>query len=135
MSNIQINLVQNSNTSVKVEMDCVDVVVDRPLEKGGGGKGLMGGQYLLVGIGGCFCSTFFAAAQTRGILVQGFRVQVSAVLSEDMPNRFTEVSLSASCEQCSSPEEFEKLLKIAENACISVNTVKNGMQLKVLSLL
>ena len=133
MSSIQINLVQNSDTSVKVEMEGVDVVVDRPVEKGGGGKGMMGGQYLLIGIGGCFCSTFFAAAQAREILLKGFKVQVSAVLSEDVPKRFTEVTLSASCEQCSAPEEFEKLLKIAENACISVNTVKNGMQLKVLS--
>ena len=132
MSSTQINLVQNGETSVKAEIGNVEILVDRPVEKGGSGAGLMGGQYLLIGVGGCFCSTFFAAAQAREIQVQGLKVQVSAILSEDLPKRFTELTISASCEHCSAPEEFEKLLKISENACISMNTIKNGVQLKFL---
>ena len=129
---MSISLVQHSGTAVQAQVDNFEIIVDRPLEKGGGGKGLMGGQHLLIGIGGCFCSTFFAAALAREVQVKGLKVEVSALLSEDLPKRFTNVSLTASYEQCSAPEEFLKLLRIAENGCISVNTVKNGMTLEVM---
>lgn len=67
MDKIKITLKQNSETSMKLQHDQFGIVVDRPVEKGGGGEGLMGGQYLLTGIAGCFCSTFFAVAQTRNL--------------------------------------------------------------------
>ena len=131
MSSINLTLVQNSETSVKAQMGDFDVIVDRPIEKGGEGKGLMGGQYLLVGIGGCFCSTFFAAAHARNVQVKGFKVEVGAILSEDLPKRFIDVTLTTSYQECNAPEEFVKLLKIAENGCISVNTIKNGIAFRV----
>ena len=131
MANISITLNQVSKTAVQVENNNFDVVVDRSIEKGGTGKGLMGGQYLLLGIGGCFCSTFFASAQSRDITVEGLKVIVNATLTDDLPKRFSAVSLSASYTSCSHPGEFKKLLNIAEKGCISVNTAKNGLQFDV----
>ncbi len=134
MAQISLVLKQESPTSVQLQHDDFQVIVDRPNSQGGGGAGLMGGQYMLVGIGGCFCSTLFAAAHSREISIEGLRVAVSAQLSEMAPKRFTQVKLQVSYAQCSQPEEMEKLLEIAEKGCISVNTVKHGLDFEVVDV-
>ncbi len=133
METIEIYLEQHSKSSMKLRKDTFSVIVDRPKEKGGGGEGLMGGQYLLIGIAGCFCSNLFAAAETRSIKIDGLTVKVTAVSSDDLPKRFTEVSLNVSYAECSDENTFKKLLIIAERACISVNTVKNGITVNILN--
>lgn len=127
MEQITITLEQHAATSMKLLHDQFEVIIDRPEAKGGGGAGLMGGQYLLTGIAGCFCSTFFAAAQARNVTVEGLKVQVIATVSEELPKRFTDVKLEVTYESCSDPDAFGKLLKMSEQGCISVNTVKNAM--------
>lgn len=127
---IVLTLKQCAPTAMKIEDD-IHVVVDRPEEKGGGGAGLMGGQYMLIGIGGCFCSTLFAAAQARQIEIRGLSVKVKANMSKDAPKRFSDVKLEISYTDCNKPEEFNKLLKIAEQGCLSVNTIKAGMRFSV----
>ena len=131
MATISLSLHQNTKTSVQLQNDHFQITVDRPVESGGGGAGLMGGQYMLTGIGGCFCSTLFAAAISRDINIEGLKVTVEATLSEDLPKRFTNILLLTSYKNCSHPEEFDKLLKIAEQGCISVNTIKSGIDLNV----
>ncbi|MDH3650101.1 MAG: OsmC family protein [Saprospiraceae bacterium] len=130
MSTVTLNLEQSSPTAMKLDHD-VQVIVDRPSEQGGGGSGLMGGQYMLVGIGGCFCSTLFAAAQARDIEITGLTVKVEASLSKDLPKRFDAVTLKVKHGYCSHPGEFAKLLKIAEQGCLSINTIKTGMDLSI----
>lgn len=127
MPSISLTLQQSGNTAVQLQHPEFPITVDRPVDRGGGGTGLMGGQYLLTGIAGCFCSTLFAAAQSREISIDGLRVEVTAQLSDELPKRFTHIDLRLEYEKCSHPEEFDKLLAIAEKGCISVNTVKNGM--------
>jgi len=133
METIDIYLEQYSKTSMKLRNDTFSVIVDRPKEKGGSGEGLMGGQYLLIGIAGCFCSNLFAAAETRSIKIEGLNVKVTAVISDDIPKRFTGVSLSVSYAECSDENAFKKLLIMAERACISINTVKNGITVNILN--
>ena len=120
-----------SSTAVQLQHDNFDIKIDRPVTQGGGGAGLMGGQHLLLGIGGCFCSTLFAAAQAREVDIQGLEVNVFGTLSESLPKRFTDVELVTSYTSCSQEDEFPKLLQIAENGCISVNTIKHSMNFKV----
>ncbi|NAS30764.1 OsmC family peroxiredoxin [Flavobacteriaceae bacterium R38] len=124
---VKIVLKQSSATAVQLQNGEFTITVDRPVEKGGGGTGLMGGQYMLTGIGGCFASTLFAAAQSREIEINGLKIEVNGSIGEELPKRFTDVTLDVSYETCSHPEEFEKLLTIAEQGCISVNTMKNGI--------
>lgn len=131
MSRVTIKLEQVSETGMQLMNEDFEVRVDRPVEKGGNGQGLMGGQYMLVGIGGCFCSTLFAAAQSREIAIAGLQVSIQATISEDLPKRFTEVVLGISYTSCSEEKEFHKLLKIAEKGCLSVNTVKNGLNFRI----
>ncbi len=133
MAVIKILLTQNSETSVQLQDTKFNIIVDRPVEKDGNGLGLMGGQYMLAGVGGCFCSTLFAAAQSRSIKIEGLRVTVLAELSDDLPKRFTHITLNTSYESCSHPNDFTKLLQIAEQGCISVNTIKNDVAFEVIN--
>ena len=134
MDKIKITLEQHAETSMKLRHDQFEVIVDRPVEKGGGAAGLMGGQYLLTGIAGCFCSTLFAAAQAREVTIEGLNVQVIATVSDDMPKRFTDVQLEVSYQNCSDPASFDKLLKMSEQGCISVNTVKHAMSFSAVNV-
>lgn len=128
---VRIKLSQSSPTAMKLDHPLYDIKIDRPTDQGGGGSGLMGGQFLLLGIAGCFCSTLFAAAQNREISIKGLSIELEAILSTEAPKRFTDVRLEVKKEFCSSPDEFQKLLKIAEKGCISVNTIKQGVVVNV----
>ena len=132
MAVVTLSLQQSGPTAMRLQND-VQVVVDRPVQQGGGGSGLMGGQYLLTGIAGCFCSTLFAAAAARDIEIAGLSVSVKAELSESLPKRFSHISLEVSYEQCNAPSQFINLLRVAEKGCISMNTVKSGLSLEVTS--
>jgi len=123
MEKINIRLNQYSSTSMQLENENFNIIVDRPIQKGGSGKGLMGGQHLLLGVGGCFCSTLFATAISRGINISGLKVNVIATIS-NVPKRFNNIDLEVSYNHCSHPEEFNKLLIISEKGCISINTLK-----------
>lgn len=126
MDPIKIVLNQFSDSAVQLENENFNIIIDRPKGKGGNGEGLMGGQYLLAGVGGCFCSTLFASAASRNIRIKGLRTEVTAILDLN-PKRFKSISLNVSYTFCSKPEEFNKLIKIAENGCISINTLKNDI--------
>ncbi len=67
-------------------------LVDRPEAKGGANRGPMGGELMLMGIGGCFMSTLLGAAIERGLDVAGVSVDVSATL-EAAPPRFADIVL------------------------------------------
>jgi len=131
MSQVKIRLKQHSQSAMELENDTLKIIIDRPVEKGGGGEGLMGGQYLLAGIAGCYCSTLFAAAQARDIEIKGLTIDVSATMTDDLPKRFSQVNLGVSYDFCSDENMLNKLLTIAEKACLSVNTVKTGLAFSV----
>lgn len=57
------------------------VVVDRPLEAGGGGKGFNGGQLLYLAIAGCISNDLFREAQRFGVELHSVRVTVSGDFS------------------------------------------------------
>lgn len=131
MPGVILQLNQHSKTSMKLEHEQFSIIIDRPVEKGGGGEGLMGGQYLLMGVGGCFCSNLFAAAQARSIELEGVQVKITGNISEDAPKRFNSIELAVSYASCSKEDEFPKLLQIAEKGCLSVNTLLKGAEVKV----
>jgi len=111
---VRIKLSQSSPTAMKLDHPLYDIKIDRPTDQGGGGSGLMGGQFLLLEIS-----------------IKGLSIELEAILSTEAPKRFTDVRLEVKKEFCSSPDEFQKLLKIAEKGCISVNTIKQGVVVNV----
>jgi len=105
------------------------VVMDRPEAKGGENRGAMGGENLLMALGGGFMSNLLAAAKTRELEIADVNLHITGTL--DMaPPRFTEVSMEISA-QCNDSAQMEKLVTIAERGCIVANTLKNAVVLAI----
>ena len=105
------------------------VLVDRPEAKGGADEGPMGGEYFLVAVGGCFMSTMLAAIRAREAAVSDVETLVTGTLA-DSPSRFTSVSLEVTAD-CADSELLERLMRIAENGCVMVNTLKRVVDFRV----
>ena len=131
MTQQQIKLQQFGETATRAEAGNYEIIIDRPPEKGGSGKGPMGGQVLLMGVGGCFASTLFAAAKERKIKVTGLKINLSSELSTSTPARFSKINIEVTGGEFSEPESINKLIDIAQKGCISINTVKQGLEVLV----
>jgi uncharacterized OsmC-like protein len=59
------------------------VVIDRPTEAGGGGKGFNGGQLLYLAIAGCVSNDLFREAGRFGAVLDSVRVTVNGEFSGD----------------------------------------------------
>lgn len=97
-------------------------MVDRPASKGGADRGPMGGELLLMGVGGCFMSNLLAAAAARQIELAETAVEVVATL-DGTPPRFTAVKLTVTGGGAD-PAILRELIEAAEATCISINTIK-----------
>ncbi len=99
------------------------LTMDRPEAKGGNDQGMMGGEALLAGLGGCFTSNLLAAAKARGVTVSRVSTVVTGQLAEEGPARFVAINLSVSGPGIPQ-DEFAKLVTIAERGCIVANTLR-----------
>ena len=104
-------------------------LVDRPEAKGGADNGPMGGEYFLTAVGGCFMSTLLAAIRAREAKVANVVTEVTGTLVDD-PTRFESVALEVSADY-EDEEVFQHLLKVAENGCIMVSSLKRGVGFSV----
>ena len=52
------------------------LTMDRPEAKGGQDKGPMGGEAMLMGLGGCFMSNLLAAALARDVALSAAKVEI-----------------------------------------------------------
>ncbi len=105
------------------------LLVDRPEAQGGADRGPMGGELILVGLGGCFMSNLLAAVRARNAAVSDVQLKVSAV-AEGSPLRMTSFGIEVSAE-CADLELLDKLAKIAARSCIAVNTLNPGSPVAV----
>jgi putative redox protein len=85
----------------------------------------MGGETLLASVGGCFMSTFYAAAQARSIPVEGATCRVIGVFAAN-PKRFGAIRIEVACGSCP-PADLEHLVEVAERGCLVAATLKQGM--------
>ena len=106
------------------------VTVDRPESKGGADKGPMGGELLLMGLGGCFMSNLLAAINARNAPVSDVQTTVEGTLDGN-PVHFTSYTLKVSA-QCEDRDLLEKLTTIAERGCISANSLKKAAPVTVI---
>ena len=98
------------------------VLIDRPQSKGGADRGPMGGELILLGLGGCFMSNLLAAIRERDAAVSDVELTVSAH-AEGAPARFASFEIRVSAKY-GDPALMQKLVTIAERGCISSNTLK-----------
>ena len=126
---VHVNVDQVGSTASKGTAREHTVVMDRPEAKGGENRGAMGGEHLLMSLGGCFMSNLLAAAQTREIDLVDTKLRITGTL-EMAPPRFTAVSMNIMT-QHGDKAEMEKLVTIAERGCIVANTLKNAVDLNI----
>ena len=97
--------------------------------KGGSDRGPLGGEYLLVSLGGCFLSTLLAAVRTREADVSNVRVSAVGTVG-GVPERFESIALHVSANY-SDRDLMQKLVAMAERGCLVTNTLKDAVQLSV----
>lgn len=125
---VTVNVTQISPTASEGQARDHRVVMDRPEAKGGENKGAMGGENLLMSLGGCFMSNLLAAAKSRDIDIDDVHCQITGIL-EMTPPRFSAVAMVVSAN--TDKDQLEKLVTIAERGCIVANTLKNAVDLKI----
>ena len=127
VKSIQIEIKQSGDSTSQVDVRKHQITIDRPTEKGGNDRGPMGGELLLIGLGGCFMSNLLAAINARNIDISGVKTTVTATLA-DNPSRFTTIDVAVSA-KCSDSSLLIKLITIAERSCVVSNTLQAGAQL------
>jgi putative redox protein len=105
------------------------VPIDRPVPKGGEDRGPMGGELLLMSLGGCFMSNLLAAIRAREAAVGGVRIGIEGVLG-DSPQRFEAVVLTVTADY-EDADLMAKLITIADRACIVTNTLRPALDLSI----
>jgi putative redox protein len=119
------------HTTSRVSVRTHTVLVDRPRAKGGLDMGPVGGEYLLVSLGGCFTSHLLAAMRAREAALAGIRVAVSGTL-DGTPERFTALTLDVTADDPDSAL-LAKLVTIAARACQVVNTLRPAVPIAITS--
>ena len=124
---VQVN--QISRTAGEGAVRDHSVLIDRPVAKGGENKGAMGGELLLIALGGCFMSNLLAAIDSRAAQISEVRVEIEGDL-ENSPARFSEVRMRVFANY-DDKALMEKLVTISERACIVANTLKQAVSLSI----
>ena len=129
MPTIHATVTQLDHSASRADVRGHQMIIDRPEAKGGQDKGPMGGEALLMGLGGCFMSNLLAAAVARDIRLQDARVEIDGELA-DAPPRYTAIRMRVSA-RCEPAQALPKLVVIAERACIVANTLHKALELTI----
>ena len=129
MAEISVALKQHGETASLATIRDHQFVLDRPETIGGTNAGPMGGEALLASVGGCFMSNLRAAISARdGVEIDGIRLSITATLA-DAGDRFAAVHLEVAAD--ADQDELQKLVTIADGACIAANTIRSAVELTV----
>lgn len=105
------------------------VIIDRPVTKGGTDRGPLGGEYFLLGLGGCYMSNLLAAVRAREADVADVQIALTATI-DGTPERFTAIQMKVTAAY-KDAELMKKLISIAGHACFVSNTLRNALDLSV----
>lgn len=105
------------------------VHIDRPVGKGGSDMGMMGGELLLVALGGCFMSNLLAVIQSRAANISQVELYIEGTLSQ-APSRYSHIVLKVSA-QHQDRDLLLKAVEMADRACIVANTLRSAVELEV----
>lgn len=106
------------------------VMVDRPTDKGGEDRGPLGGELLLLSLGGCFLSNLLAAIGSRSADASDIRITVTGTIG-GVPERFEALALRVTA-RYSDSDLMRKLVAIAERGCIVTNTLKSALVISII---
>ena len=126
---VQVQVKQISQSASEGTARDHTAIMDRPEAKGGENRGAMGGEHLLMALGGCFMSNLLAAIQSREAAVSNVNLAIGGTL-ESAPPHFSAVEMNVSADY-SDRDQMEKLVTIAEKGCIVANTLKKSVDLSI----
>ena len=126
---VQVQVKQISPSASEGTVREHNTIMDRPEAKGGENRGAMGGEHLLMALGGCFMSNLLAAIQSREAAVSDVNLTIGGTL-ETAPPHFSAVEMKVSAVH-EDRELMEKLVTIAERGCIVANTLKKSVDLSI----
>jgi putative redox protein len=126
---MKIQLRQVSTSTSEATLRTHRVLIDRPAEKGGADMGPMGGELFLAGVGGCFMSNLLAAIRAREAEISDVRTEVIGTIAES-PARFSAIELHVTADSFDR-ELLERVVEIADRACIMMNTLRGKLDLRV----
>jgi putative redox protein len=126
---VTVEIVQVGTSTSQASARSHTLLVDRPVEKGGEDRGPLGGELLLISLGGCFVSTLLAAVRTREADVSDVRVSVAGTIG-GVPERFESMALRVSA-KCRDEDLMRKLVTMAERGCLVTNTLKDAVVISV----
>jgi putative redox protein len=119
----------DDSTAARTRIRDHELVTDRPMEKGGGNQGPMGGELFVASLGACFMSNLIAAFQGRGIEAENLSATVTGTL-DGTPPRYRKVTMTVTGRGVER-DQMEKMVLIAERGCIVANTLKQFMEVEI----
>ena len=126
---IRVDVEQTGPSTSKGTARTHSVTIDRPAEKGGDDRGPLGGELLLLSLGGCFMSTLLAAVRTREASVSDVSVSVSGTIG-GVPERFETLHMRVSA-RYDDADLMRKLITMAERGCLVTNTLRTAAVITV----
>ena len=126
---IQVQVVQQSMTTSQGSVRGHTVLIDRPESKEGTDRGAMGGELLLISLGGCFMSTLLAAIRAREAPISNVTIDITGTLG-NTPARYTAIDMRVSADH-DDPDLLAKLVTISERTCIVALTLKEAVDLTI----
>jgi putative redox protein len=124
---VTVQLKQVSQYTTEADVRGFKTLIDRPESKGGTNQGAMGGEHLLVALGGCFMSNLLEIVRNREAAISDIHVQVEGTL-DGTPAHFTQITLHVTG-ATDDPDLLEKYVTMAERGCIVANTLKGSVDL------
>jgi putative redox protein len=126
---IQVEVNQAGPTTSEGRARTHTVLIDRPVAKEGEDRGAMGGELMLISLGGCFMSNLLAAIKARNAAVSDVRITIDGTL-ESAPPRFSAILMRIAATYADR-DLMEKLVTISERGCIVANTLKHAVALTI----
>jgi putative redox protein len=101
------------------------LVVDRPVEAGGGGLGFNGGQLLYLAVAGCVSNDLFREARNEGIELHRVVVRVSGDFAGD-PAVSEEIGYEVEIAGDASEDRLQALVKRVDEIAEIPNSLRRG---------
>lgn len=106
------------------------LVVDRPVQAGGGGLGFNGGQLLYLAVAGCVSNDLFREADAAGISLHRVVVRVTGDFAGD-PAVSTPISYSVEVSGDAPEERLRELVAYVDRVAEIPNSLRGGTAVRL----
>lgn len=120
----------DGRTTALGSADRFTLVVDRPTESGGGGKGFNGGQLLNLAVAGCISNDLFREADRLGIVLRRVMVRVTCNY-EGTPAVATPIDYEVEVEGDAPEDEIAALVEHVDAIAEIPNSLRRGTEVRL----